>query len=147
VSKSSIRSYEVLLRIARVREARASLELAGAIREERAATEEVERASAWCGMAFDARSRCLQGHRAMGQYATYTELSESLHEQLAMAGEALAAASSLRREKAEQALAARRFADGVGRAWDDRRLAAVAISESRQSEQRLELWMRAKENA
>ncbi len=83
----------------------------------------------------------------MGQYATYTALSGSLHEQLAIADEALAVVSARRQEKAERALAAGRFADGVGKALDDRRQAAAVISESRQSEQRLELWMSAKENA
>jgi hypothetical protein len=142
-----VRSYEVMRRLAHVRESQASLELAAAIRIEDAAAKDAAEAEALRVAAADARYRCLHvpGGMPMGEYALLTTLCDSLHEREAAANGALQEAAERRLAKAEHAAMAGRFVDRVEDELTVSRHALASVREGRLLADSLDLWVNAKE--
>ncbi|MFC4527557.1 hypothetical protein ISN76_07700 [Dyella halodurans] len=149
MSKSSVRSYDVLNRIARVKAAQASMALAEASRAEQAASSHVDQASSLCVAASTARERCISsdGSLHLGEYWMLTELHDSLQVRREAAVDVLQEAQAEQSARGLAAGSAQRFADGVEEELTQRRHEVTREIEGRLLADSLELWMQHGEEA
>lgn len=147
MTRRRVRSYEMLQRLARVRESRASLELAEAVRGEKTAAKNAADAMSSRVAATAARQRCLeeQSGLAIGEYSLLTALCESLHEREMSANAAWQQAKNHLTSKSEAVVIARRFADGAEERWIDSRRAVATAVDGRALADSLDLWVSSKE--
>lgn len=143
MSKHSVRSYEVLHRIARVKASQAALALATASRAERAASNKVDHATSLCATASSARARCISddGGLRLGEYSMLSDLHASLETQREAAVDAWNEAKDEQRTRGLAAASTQRFADGVQENLERRRQVVVLGNEGRLLAESLDLWM------
>lgn len=143
MSKHSVRSYEVLHRIARVKASQAALALTAASRAEQAASNEVDQATSLCATASNARARCIRddGSLRLGEYSMLSQLHASLETRREAAVDAWSEAKDEQRARGLAAASTQRFADGVQEDLELRRRAVTLGTEGRLLAESLDLWM------
>lgn len=149
MNRRQVRSYQVLSRLAHVKQSRAALALATAIAEENEAIAEVDRLSDSFGRVSDARDRCLSGDpgAAIKDYALLSGLSEALHERRENARGLQLDAQAQRIVKGESAGQTQRFAQSVDEKLLTRQRDLAAEVETRSVGEALALWMQVREDA
>ena len=140
-----VRSYEVLLRAARLKESKASIELARAWQLEQLASGEAVMAAERYRDATHAREHRVTGKAdlALGEYFLFGELCDALLEQVQRTETEQRDAHNRRIEAAELASSTKRFAAKVEEELMRRRHAVAAFVEDGRAKEGIELWLEA----
>lgn len=136
-------AYEVLLRMARVKELRAQVALAVAVDGETLAQKRVDDVEEARHAVMTANSKCVDGRRPMdlARYELLTRLDAALSHKLHSAQQELEQASQQRTEKASENVLAKRYRERVDEHLDDVRLAYAQGQAAKAQEEGVELWL------
>lgn len=142
-------AYEVALRMARVKELRAQVVLAGAVDKEAAAQRQVDVVEAARLSVMKANDACVAGGQAvdLARYELLTLLDAALSDRLHRANGVLDEASQQRAEKAAENVLAKRYRENVGEHLDGVRLAIAHEHAAKAQEEGIELWLESREEA
>ena len=143
MSQRKQRAYEVALRMARVKELRAQVALAGAVDKEEAAKQHVETVEAARSQVSLASEACVAGgqHVDMARYELLTQLSSALGQTLQRANGELEQASNQRTEKASENVLAKRYREQINDHLDDVRNTLMHARTAKAMEEGVELWL------
>jgi hypothetical protein len=141
-------AYEVLLRIARVKELRAQVALAGAVDEEVAAQQRLEVVEDARQVVMVANGACAaRGQRMdLARYELLTRLDAALSERLQIASVQLEQASQERASKASENVLAKRYRERVGEHLDGIQLEWTQERAAKAQEEGVELWLESRGN-
>ena len=136
-------AYEVLLRMARVKELRAQVALAGAVDKETVAQKEVDGVEEARKAVISANDKCISGEQSMdlARYELLTRLDAALSDKLHVAHQGLEQASQQRTEKASENVLAKRYRERVDEHLDDVRLVWARGQAAKAQEEGVELWL------
>jgi hypothetical protein len=141
------RAYAVALRMARVKELRAQVALAGAMDKEAAAQEQVSAVEVMLESVATASMACAASGQEMdlARYELLTRLDAALALRLQLANDALDVAAQQRVEKASENVVAKRHRELVGEHLDRVQLAWVRGHAAKAQEDGIELWLESRE--
>ena len=144
-----LRAYDVVRRLARVREMRAAASLSMAIQEERMKTLRLDEASAACDAVAVAAHACVESGVSVDipRYVTLLMLDESLTAKQQDAASELASAAQAREVCATSSWLAKRYRERVGEHVKETRQMMYRDRAARLQEEGVELWMHGKEGA
>lgn len=136
-------AYEILLRMARVKELRAQVALAGAVDKETVAQEHVDGVEEARQAVMTANGKCISGEQSMdlARYELLTRLDAALSDKLHVARQELEQVSLQRAEKASENVMAKRYRERVDEHLDDVRLAWGQEQAAKAQEEGVELWL------
>jgi hypothetical protein len=143
MNSRKLHAYEVLLRMARVKELRADAALAEAVGAEAVCKTQVDALQAARTAVIVANSICVaSGQRMdMARYELLTMLDASLSDMLQVTVKEHDAASSRRVERASENVAAQRYRERVGEHLDHTRTAIAHDHAVKAQEDAVELWL------
>lgn len=143
MSKRKQHAYEVALRMARVKELRAQMALAGAVDKEVAARQHVETIEAARQQVSLASQVCVADGRSvdMARYELLSQLSSALAGTLHVANAELEQASEQRIDKASENVLAKRHRERVDEHLDGVRLSLMHARAAKAQEEGVELWL------
>jgi hypothetical protein len=140
-------AYAVALRMARVKELRAQVALAGAVDKEAAAQEQVSAVEVMRESVATASMACAASGQEMdlARYELLTRLDAALALRLQLANDDLETAAQKRMEKASENVIAKRHRELVGEHLDRAQLAWVQGRAAKAQEDGIELWLESRE--
>ncbi|MFC5743552.1 hypothetical protein [Dyella tabacisoli] len=138
-----LRSHEVMLRMARVRELRASMALSKAHKDEREQKAVVNEVTVTRDAVTAASVACLSRDLPvnMGRYATLAVLEDALAVKWRLASDELISLSKAREASANQSLMAKRYRDHVSTCTDETRRVLEQARSARQLDDGIEVWL------
>ena len=147
MNSRKLHAYEVLLRMARVKELRADAALAAAVGEQAVCKTQVDAVEAARSAVIVANSACVaSGQRMdMARYELLTMLDASLFDRLQVAVTEHDAASSRRIERASENVTAKRYRERVGEHLDHTRTSIAHEHAAKAQEDAVELWLESRE--
>lgn len=142
-TRSRLRSYQALLRMAQVRESVAGAELAAAATEERTRRDRHLAVQSQRVEVQGAAQRCVAGgvDVDMSRYDMLSRLDAALTEHLGEASEQLADAERLTQEKALANWQAKRYRERAGEQWDAARQTLHREHLAKGQAEAIELWV------
>lgn len=140
-------AYEVALRMAQVKELRAQVALADAVKQEGAAQDHVDAVEGMRRTVGHAHQECVANGRPMdvARYELLTRLDAALADQLRSASDALDEATQHRNAKASEGVMAKRHRELVDERLDELRVAMAHAHAARAQEEGVELWLESRE--
>lgn len=142
MTQQKLRAYEVLLRMAQVREIRATAALARAASEEKARRGMVSEVTDARDAVAQANARCINGESVdLARYEMLSLLDVALAERLNVASDQLDEATRLRSDRANDSLLAKRYRERVDEQCDVVSLGLAHERMAKGQEEAVELWV------
>ena len=147
MTERRLHAYEVLLRMAQVREIRASVALAKAADEERERRSHRDGVGAACEAVTLASRRCVEDSSSvdMARYEMLAILGASLSDRLENASQEHLCALQVREESATANVMAKRYRERVGESVTDVGQAMYRERSAKRQDEAIELWLESKE--
>lgn len=146
MTSKRLEAYQVMRRVARVKEVRASLALSEAVAAEtrrRAEHDRIAQQRDAVAMASHGQ-RTAVGNLDMGRYEMLCLLGEAIDERLGEAASALSSASELSRERATASASAQRRRESIDEHVEAASRTLEQVRSGNAREEAVELWLRGK---